>query len=67
MNLEDIKTAVKALPIDDRRRLAVFILDLEKDHIKDTLGPQITEDLQSLAKVLQDAAEKIKRTVKGSF
>ncbi len=67
MTLEEIKTAVKDLPADERRRLAVFILDLEKEHIKSTLGPQISEDLQSLSKVLQDAAEKIKRTVKGSF
>ncbi len=67
MNLEEIKAAVKDLPADERRRLAVFILELEKDHIKTTLGPQISEDLQSVSKVLQDAAEKIKRTVKGSF
>ena len=67
MTLDEIKSAVKALPADERRRLAVFILDLEKEHIKTTLGPQISEDLQSLSKVLQDAAEKIKRTVKGSF
>ncbi len=67
MTLDEIKTVVKSLPADERRRLAVFILDLEKEHIKTTLGPQISEDLQSLSKVLQDAAEKIKRTVKGSF
>ncbi len=67
MTLEEIKTAVRELSADERRRLAVFILDLEKDHLKNTLGPQISEDLQALSRVLQDAAEKIKRTVKGSF
>jgi len=67
MTLEEIKTAVRDLSADERRRLAVFILDLEKDHLKNTLGPQISEDLQALSRVLQDAAEKIKRTVKGSF
>ncbi|HTX98557.1 MAG TPA: hypothetical protein VMG09_00920 [Bacteroidota bacterium] len=67
MTLDELKTAVNNLTVEERRKLAVFILDLEKEHLKNTIGPQISEDLQALSKVLQDAAEKIKRTVKGSF
>ena len=67
MTLEEIKAAVQNLPAEERRKLAVFILDLEKEHLKNTLGPQISDDIQALSRVLQDAAEKIKRTVKGSF
>lgn len=67
MTLEEIKDVVRELPAEERRKLVIFILDLEKEHIKSTLGPQLSEDIQSLSRVLQEAAEKIKRTVKGSF
>jgi hypothetical protein len=64
MSLEDLMNAVKALSVEERRKLAVYILELEKNHLKETLGPQIDEDLKSVSQALQDAVEKIKKAVK---
>ncbi|MGA9120379.1 MAG: hypothetical protein WB699_13540 [Bacteroidota bacterium] len=64
MTLEEIKSAVKILSVEERRKLAVFILELEKNHFRDTLGPQITEDLESLSRVLQETVDKIKNAMK---
>ena len=65
MTLEELKTTIRALPAQDRRRLALFILELEKDYIRDTVGPQISEDLDSVKRALQDAIDKIKRRWEG--
>ena len=61
MQLEEIKTAIKDLTVEDRRKVALYILELEKEHFKGTVGPQIAEDLERVSKVIQDAAEKIKQ------
>jgi hypothetical protein len=61
MQVEQIKTAIKDLPVEDRRKVALYILELEKDYFKGTIGPQIAEDLESVSKVIQDAAEKVKQ------
>ncbi len=61
MQVEEIKTAIKDLTVEDRRKVALYILELEKEHFKGTVGPQIAEDLESVSKVIQDAAEKIKQ------
>ncbi len=61
MQVEQIKTAIKDLPVEDRRKVALYILELEKDYFKGTIGPQIAEDLESVTKVIQDAAEKVKQ------
>ena len=61
MQLSEIKTEVKSLPPEDRRRLALFILELEKDHIQEKIGPQIAEDIDGLSKVLQDVFERLKK------
>ena len=66
MTVEELKTAIKALQPQDRRRIALFILELEKDHVRDTVGPQISEDLDSVRRALQDAIDKIKRRWDGS-
>ena len=66
MTFEELKTSIRALPAEERRRLALFILDLEKDHIRDTVGPQISEDLDSLKRALQEAIDKIKRRWEGT-
>ena len=66
MTVEELKTAIKALPPQERRRIALFILELEKDHVRDTVGPQISEDLDSVKRALQDAIDKIKRRWEGT-
>ena len=64
MQLEDLKTAVKDLSPEDRRKLALFILELEKEHFRDTVAPQMIEDLEGLSKVVQETVEKVKKHVK---
>lgn len=61
MNLDDLKAAIRTLSPEDRRKLALFILELEKDHFRDNVGPQIAEDLEGVGKVLQETFEKIKK------
>lgn len=63
MTIEEIKTAIRALPPEDRRRLALFILELEKEHFQANVGPQITQDLEGLSKVVQETVEKIKKNL----
>jgi hypothetical protein len=63
MELEEIKTAVKALPVDERRSVALYILELEKEHMKEKIGPQISKDLDDVSKVVQDAMDKLKKFV----
>ncbi len=64
MELEQLKSAVKDLGTEDRRKLALFILELEKQHLQDKVGPQIKEDVDALSKVVQDAADRLKKLVK---
>ena len=67
MQLEDLRTAVKDLKPEDRRKLALFILELEKDHFKDTVAPRILEDLEGLSKAVQEVAERVKKNVKDKW
>jgi hypothetical protein len=64
MIIEDLKSAIKSLPTEDRRKLALFILELEKDHVKDAVGPQIREDLEGLSKKVQETFGRMKKHVK---
>ena len=64
MTLDEITAAIKGLSVEDRRKVALYILGLEKEHIKGTIGPQIADDLESVSRVIQDAAEKIKQHLK---
>jgi VIT1/CCC1 family predicted Fe2+/Mn2+ transporter len=64
MQLEEITAAIKNLSVEERRKVALYILDLEKQHIKGTIGPQIAEDLESVSRVIQNAADKIKQHLK---
>jgi hypothetical protein len=59
-----VKTAVKQLPKQERRQLALFILELEKDHFQENVGPQIAEDIDGLAKSVQEAVDKIRNSIK---
>ena len=63
MELEDIKGAIKNLSVEDRRKAALYILELEKDHVQKTIGPQIAEDLDAFSRVVQDTVEKLKKAV----
>jgi hypothetical protein len=65
MTLEELKTTIRTLPAQDRRRLALYILELEKDYVRDTVGPQISEDLDSVKRALQEAIDNIKRRWEG--
>jgi hypothetical protein len=64
MTLDEVKTAVKQLPKQERRQLALFILELEKDHFQENVGPQIAEDIDGLAKSVQEAVDKIRNSIK---
>lgn len=64
MTLEEIRAAIKGLSIEDRRKIALYILELEKDHFKGTIGPQIAEDLEGVSKAIQETAEKIRQHLK---
>ncbi len=64
MGLEEVKAAIKALSVEERRKVALYILELERDHLQDTIGPQIAQDLESVSRVIQDTVEKIKKRVK---
>ena len=63
MELDEIKSAIAALPVDQRRKVAFYILELEKQHIEKTVGPQIKEDIEGVSRVLQEALEKLKKVV----
>jgi class 3 adenylate cyclase len=67
MVLEDIKSAIRELSLEDRRKVALFILDLEKQHFQGTVGPQLVEDLNAFTRVVQEAVEKIKKHVEKNF
>ena len=61
MGIEEVKAGIKELSVQDRRRVALYILELEKDHVSKTIGPQIAEDLNDVSKVVQDTVEKLKK------
>ncbi len=63
MELEAIKTEIRSLSPDERRKIALYILELEKEHIKKKYGPQIEEELEGASKAFQEAIEKLKKFV----
>jgi hypothetical protein len=64
MTVEEIKASIKDLSVADRRKVALYILELEKDRLKDTVGPQISEDIDSVSKLVQGAIDKLKNVIK---
>jgi|WetSurMetagenome_2_1015567.scaffolds.fasta_scaffold28064_4 hypothetical protein len=64
MTYEEVKVAVKSLAPAERRQLALYLLELEKDHFQEKVGPQIAEDIDGLAKGVQDAIEKLRGAIK---
>ncbi|MBK7258855.1 MAG: hypothetical protein IPI01_13870 [Ignavibacteriae bacterium] len=64
MTLDQLKAEIQALSKDDRRKLGTFILEIEKQHFQDTVGPQLREDLDGLTKAAQDAVDKISKAIR---
>jgi hypothetical protein len=67
MDLEALKTAIKDLTVEERRKLALYILELEKDHFQANVGSQIVEDIEGFSKAVQEAAEKVKNALKNGL
>ena len=63
MGIEEIKSSIKQLTVDERRKIALYILELEKEHVRTTIGPQISRDLEDVSKVIQEGMEKLKKFV----
>ncbi len=63
MDLDALKNAVKDLTVDDRRKLALYILELEKDHFQKNVGSQLSEDIEGFSRAVQEAAEKVKKAL----
>ena len=66
MGIEEVKTAVKDLSVNERRKVALYILELEKEYVQKTIGPQIAEDVEDVSRVFQEAIEKLKKFVNKS-
>jgi len=64
MTAEEVKSAIKNLSVADRRKVALYILELEKDRLKETVGPQVKDDLDAVSKLMQDVFEKLKSAIK---
>ena len=65
MELEEIKSAVKKMSAKERRQVALYILELEKQYVQNTIGPQIAEDVDAVSKFAQDAIQRLKKFVDG--
>ncbi len=65
MGIEDVKLAVKNLTTQERRKVALYILELEKDHVEKNIRPHIAEELDAVSRVVQDAIQKLKKFVDG--
>jgi hypothetical protein len=61
MELEELKTTIKGLSVDERRKLALYILELEKEYVKDTIGPQIAKDVDDVSRIARDAFERLRQ------
>ncbi len=66
MTIDEIKSAIKVLPPAERRKVALYILELEKDYVAGKVGPQVSEDLDAVGKMIQGAIEKMKSVMKDS-
>ena len=66
MGIEEIRSAIKNLSTKERRQVALYILELEKEHVQKTIGPQIAEDVDAVSKIAQDAIQKLKKFVDGA-
>ena len=60
-SLEELKSAIRNLTVGDRRKIALFILELERDHVQQTVGPQLARDIDDVSRAAQEALEKLKK------
>ena len=67
MGVEELKAAIKGLKAEDRRKVALYILELERDHLQNTIGPQIAQDLESVGRAIQDTVERIRKQIKNNL
>jgi hypothetical protein len=63
MGIDEIKTVIKALSVEDRRKVALYLLELEKEHVQATIGPQIAEDIEGVSKAVHEGIEKLKKVI----
>lgn len=63
MGIDEVKAALKTLSVDDRRKVAFYILELEKEHVQKTYGPQIVSEMENVSKVFQDTIDRLKKFV----
>jgi len=66
VTLDEVKSALRGLSPEDRRKALLFVLELEKDHVRDHVAPQLMEDLEGVTRAAQEAFEKIKQRFKGT-
>ena len=66
MGIEEVKSTIKDLSVNERRKVALYILELEKEYVQKTIGPQIAEDVEDVSRVFQEAIEKLKKFVNKS-
>jgi len=66
MGMEEVKAAIKDLSVEERRKVALYIFELEKDQLQRRIGPQITEDLEGFSRVVQETVEKLRKLVNKS-
>jgi Holliday junction resolvase RusA-like endonuclease len=60
MDLNEVKSAIRDLTPQDRRKAALYILELEKEQVQRNIGPQIARDVDAVSKAVQDAMQKVK-------
>lgn len=63
MELEEVKAAVRELSPEERRKIALYVLELEKEHIQKNVGPKISEELDNALGVIQDGIEKLRKYI----
>lgn len=63
MELEEVKGAVRELSPEERRKIALYVLELEKEHIQKNVGPKISEELDNALGVIQDGIEKLRKYI----
>ena len=63
MELEEVKVIVKELSPEERRKIALYVLELEKEHVRKNVGPRISEELDNALGVIQDGIEKLRKYV----
>jgi hypothetical protein len=57
MTTTELKEAIKALSVSERREIGKYILELERDHFQ----TELPEDIKKLSSLVQKEAERIKQ------